>query len=98
MGTPDYRQIDIECWIPSQNKYRETHTSDYLADYQALTLGAKWKDKEKNKGYLHMNDATVFAIGRTLIAIIENNQTKDGSIKIPKVLHKYLNFKEIKKK
>lgn len=98
MGAPDYRQIDIECWIPSQNKYRETHTSDYVADYQALTLEAKWKDKGNKKRYLHMNDATVFAIGRTLIAIIENYQTKDGSVKIPKVLHQYLNFKEIKKK
>jgi len=94
MGKPDARQIDIECWMPSQNKYRETHTSDYMADYQARRLNTRVK--RKNMEFVHMNDATVFAIGRIIIAIIENYQQKDGSIKIPEVLQKYTGFKVIK--
>lgn len=98
MGVPDYRQIDIECWIPSQNKYRETHTSDYITDYQSRRLNAKYKDNDGQNKYLYMNDATVFAIGRILIAILENYQTKQGTVKVPKVLQPYLDFKEIKRK
>lgn len=85
-GKPDYNQFDIECWVPSQNKYRETHTSDYMTDYQARRLNIKYKTKTGQKKYVHMNDATAFAIGRILIAIFENNQQKDGSIVIPKAL------------
>ena len=98
MGKPDARQIDIESWIPSQNKYRETNTADLMTDYQSRALNTKFKEKNGKTKLVHMNDATVFAIGRTLIAIIENYQQKDGSIKIPKVLQKYLNFKSISEK
>ena len=96
MGGPDARQIDIECWMPGQNKYRETHTSDLMTDYQARRLNTRLKRKDNKIEFVHMNDATVFAIGRTLIAILENYQQKDGSIKIPKVLQKYTGFKVIK--
>ena len=96
MGGPDARQIDIECWMPGQNKYRETHTADLMTDYQARRLNTKLKRKDGKNEFVHMNDATVFAIGRTLIAILENNQQKDGSVKVPKVLHKYTGFKVIK--
>jgi seryl-tRNA synthetase len=95
MGRPDARQVDIECWLPGQNKYRETHTSDLMTDYQARRLNTRVRRGEKIE-FAHMNDATVFAIGRILIAIIENYQQKDGSIKIPEVLQKYTGFKEIK--
>jgi len=90
MGKPDYRQIDIECWIPGQNKYRETHTSDYMTDFQARRLNTKLKREDGKTELVHMNDATAFAIGRALIAILENYQQKDGSIKIPEALNKYL--------
>ncbi len=89
MGKPDYRQIDIECWMPGQGKYRETHTSDYMTDYQARGLNTKVSIKGKTE-FVHMNDATVFAIGRTIIAILENCQQKDGSVVIPKVLQKWV--------
>jgi len=101
-GKPDYNQFDIECWIPSQKKYRETHTSDYMTDFQARRLNIKYKvkqsdkakqgDKVKNseKKYAHMNDATAFAISRTLIAILENYQQADGSVKVPEVLVPYV--------
>jgi seryl-tRNA synthetase len=97
MGKPDFKQIDIECWMPGQNKYRETHTSDFMTDYQARRLNAGYKDKQGNRKYLYMNDATAIAIGRTLIAIMENYQNEDGSITVPEVLRKYTNFDIIKK-
>ncbi|MBT6401666.1 serine--tRNA ligase [candidate division WWE3 bacterium] len=92
MGKPDFRQIDINCWMPGQKGYRETHTSDYMTDFQARRLGIRYK----KGGFVYMNDATALAIGRALIAIIENHQQKDGSIKIPKALHKYMGKKVIK--
>ncbi len=96
MGAPDARQIDINTWLPGQNMYRETHTADYMSDYQARRLNTRVKRNDGKIDYIHMNDATVFAIGRTLIAILENYQQADGSIKIPTVLQKYLNFTLIK--
>ncbi|MDP2820909.1 MAG: serine--tRNA ligase [bacterium] len=93
MGAPDARQMDIECWIPSQNKYRETHTADLMTDFQARRLNTKVKRKSGVLEFVHMNDATAFAIGRILIAILENYQQKNGSVLIPKVLRKYLGNK-----
>jgi len=99
MGDPDARQVDIETWMPGQNKYRETHTSDLMTDYQARRLNIKVKRDNSQKEFVHMNDATAFAVGRILIAIIENYQNKDGSVTIPKVLQKYLGgLKVISKK
>lgn len=96
MGKPDARQIDIECWMPGQNKYRETHTADLMTDYQARRLNTRLRRRDGKMEFVHMNDATVFAIGRTLIAILENFQQKDGSVKVPTVLQKYTGFKVIK--
>lgn len=90
MGGPDYRQIDIESWMPGQNKYRETNTSDYMTDFQARRLNIKVKRTEGKSELVHMNDATAAAIGRTLIAIIENYQQEDGSIKVPEALQPYM--------
>lgn len=95
MGAPDARQFDIETWIPSQNKYRETHTSDLMTDYQSRRLQTKVKRKDGKSEYVHMNDATAFAMGRTIIAIMENQQQEDGSILIPKVLQKYMGKEKI---
>jgi len=94
-GKPDYRQIDVECWIPSQGKYRETHSADYMTDYQARRLNIRYETADKKKEYVHMNDATAFAIGRTLIAIMENYQQADGSITVPKVLQSLVGFDTI---
>ena len=90
MGGPDYRQIDIETWMPGQNKYRETNTSDYNTDYQSRRLNTKIKKSDGKLEYAHMNDATAYAIGRTLIAILENYQQADGSVDVPEVLRKYM--------
>ncbi|MBU1160384.1 MAG: serine--tRNA ligase [Patescibacteria group bacterium] len=90
MGKQDFRQIDIECFMPSENKYRETHTSDYMTDYQSRRLNIRYKNKNNEKNLVHMNDATAFAMGRILIAILENYQQANGNIIIPKVLRKYM--------
>lgn len=90
MGLPDYREFDIECWLPGQNKYRETHTADYMTDFQSRRLNIRMKRKTGDIGFVHMNDATTLAIGRTLIAIMENYQQNDGSIRIPLVLQPYI--------
>jgi seryl-tRNA synthetase len=86
MGTPDHRALDIETWFPAQNKYRETHTSDYMTNYQSYRLGTRVKLENGDKVYAHMNDATVFAFGRIIAAIMENYQNMDGSIRVPEVL------------
>ena len=93
MGSMDYRQRDIETWIPSQGRYRETHTSDNMTDYQARRLGIRVRRTTGDKQYVHMNDATAFALGRIIIAIIENYQNEDMMVTIPEVLRKYMGGK-----
>ncbi len=90
MGFPDYRQIDIETWMPGQNKYRETQSADLTSGFQARRLNTRVKRLDGKIEVVHMNDATVLAFGRIMIAIMENFQQADGSIKIPKVLEKYM--------
>lgn len=97
IGKPNARGVDINVWLPGQNKYRETHTADYMTDYQARRLQTKVRRKNGKVELVHTNDATVFS-QRPLIAILENYQQKDGSIKVPKVLQKYTGFKFIKPK
>lgn len=98
MGFPDYRQIDIETWMPGQNKYRETHSADHTGNFQSRRLNARVKRSDGTIEPLHMNDATAFAAGRTLIAIMENYQQADGSIRIPEALLPYMSITEIKAK
>jgi seryl-tRNA synthetase len=90
MGKPDHRQFDIETWMPGQETYRETHTSDYMGGYQARRLNTRLRNKTGNLTHVHMNDATALAIGRTLIAIIENYQQADGTIRVPEALVPYV--------
>jgi seryl-tRNA synthetase len=98
MGIPDARQIDIECFMPGQGKYRETHTSDLMTDYQARRLNTRVKRVDGKTEFVHMNDGTAFAIGRTLIAIMENYQQADGSIVIPEVLRPFIGKEVITRK
>jgi len=94
IGGPDYNQFDIECWLPGQDSYRETHTSDYMTDFQTRGVNSFYKG-ENGKHLLHTNDATAFAMGRILIAIIENYQNADGSITIPEVLRPFMGGREV---
>lgn len=95
MGKPDARQIDINTWFPAQNTYRETHTSDYMTDYQSRRLMIRTRRENGAIEYVHMNDATAFALGRILAAIIENNQGADKSVNIPTVLQKWVGKEKI---
>ena len=94
MGKPDYRQIDINTWMPGQNTYRETHTADLMTSFQSRRLNTKVKRADGKTELVHMNDATICAMGRTMIAILENYQQADGGIKIPEVLRKYMGGRE----
>jgi len=93
MGFPDTRQLDVETWMPGQNKYRETHSADYTGGFQSRRLNTRVRRADGKIEPVHMNDATVVS-QRPLIAIIENYQQKDGSVKIPEVLKKYMGGKE----
>ena len=82
--------------MPGQGKYRETHTADYMTDYQSRRLNTRVRRDETGEVELvHTNDATAFALGRIMIAVIENYQNEDMTIRVPEVLRKYLNGKEI---
>lgn len=94
LGFPTAQKYDIEVWIPSQKTYRETHSASTNSDFQARRLNIKYQ-KGAEKGFVFILNATAFAVGRTLIAIMENYQQKDGSILIPVVLQKYAGFKKI---
>ena len=85
MGAVDYRHIDIETWMPGQQKYRETHSADYMTDYQTRRLMTRYKTADW-LAFVHTNDATALAIWRWLIAIIENYQQSDWTIIVPDVL------------
>jgi seryl-tRNA synthetase len=90
IGKPNASGVDMEVWLPGQNKYRETHTADYMTDYQSRRLNTRVRRESGNLELIHTNDATAFALGRIMIAIIENGQTSDGKVAIPGVLQPYL--------
>lgn len=94
IGKPNAAGVDIDCWLPGQNKYRETHTADYITDYQARRMGTRVRRSDGRIELVHTNDATVFSM-RPLIAIIENNQDKDGKVRIPEVLRPYMGGREL---
>lgn len=90
IGKPNARGIDMEAWLPGQDKYRETHTADYMTDYQARRLQTRVRRADGAVELVHTNDATGFALGRAMIAIIENYQNEDGTVRVPEVLQGYL--------
>ena len=94
LGFPTAKKIDIETWLPSQNQYRETHSLSTTTDFQSRRLNIKFNEGD-DKNFVNILNGTAFAIGRILIAIMENYQTKDGSIEVPKVLQKYTRFTKI---
>lgn len=96
LGFPAARKYDIEAWIPSQGKYREVTSTSTTTDFQARRLNIKYRSGQKTE-YVHILNGTAFAIGRTLIAILENYQQKNGSIYIPKALQELTGFDKIGK-
>ena len=103
LGNTAAKKYDIEAWMPGQNdgrgEYRETHSTSNTTDFQTRRLNIKYKPKgaAAKAEYAHMLNGTAFAIGRMIIAIIENYQQKDGSIRIPEVLRSFMmGMKEIR--
>lgn len=94
IGFPNARGMDIEVWLPGQDKYRETHTADYITDFQAQGMKTRVRRKDGSIELAHTNDATAFS-QRPLIAIIENFQTVDGDVRIPEVLRPFMGGREL---
>ena len=94
MGFSAEKTYDIEVWLPSENKYREISSCSSCSTFQAVRMKTRYKDSNKDTLYAGTLNGSGLAIGRTLIAILENYQQKDGSITIPKVLKPYMNNME----
>ena len=96
LGFSSAKTYDIEVWLPGQNTYREISSCSNFLDFQARRLKARWKNTATKKTeLLHTLNGSGLAIGRTLVAIIENYQDKQGNVHIPKVLIPYMNGLEI---
>lgn len=90
------KTYDLEVWLPSQNCYREISSCSSFTDFQARRMQARWRNPETGKPeLLHTVNGSGLAVGRTLVAILENGQQADGSIQIPKALHAYMNGIEL---
>ncbi len=89
VGRPNAKGVDVEVWLPSQNTYRETHTADYIGDYQARAMKTRVRRQDGKVELAHTNDATAFS-QRPLIAILENFQTAEGNVIVPEVLRPYM--------
>ena len=92
MGFSANKTYDIEVWLPGENAYREISSCSNCGDFQARRMNSRYKKNDKNL-YVHTLNGSGLAVGRTLIAILENYQTKDGNVRIPEVLKKYLDNK-----
>ena len=105
LGLGQVKKYDIEAWMPSEKKYRETHSSSYFHDFQTRRLNIRYRDTSTKLGageqgilrYAHSLNNTALAMPRILCHIVENYQQKDGSIKIPEVLRAYMGNESIEK-
>ena len=94
MGFSASKTYDIEVWLPSQNKYREISSCSNCRDFQARRMKAKYKDTSGNKEFVHTLNGSGLAVGRTLLAILENYQINETTVKVPDVLVDYMNGKK----
>ena len=95
LGLGQVKKYDIEAWVPSEEKYRETHSASYFHDFQTRRLNIKYKDKEGKLRFAHSLNNTAIATPRILVPLLENYQKEDGTVEIPKVLQSYLGKKLI---
>ncbi|MBR0154944.1 MAG: serine--tRNA ligase [Treponema sp.] len=100
LGAPAYRKWDLEAWMPGRNggEYGEVTSTSNCTDYQSRRLNVRYKDDDGKNKYVHMLNGTAIAVGRAMLAIIENYQNEDGSITIPEVLRPLCGFDKIEKK
>ena len=91
MGFASRKTYDIECWIPGQDAYREISSCSVCGDFQARRMNARYRPKEgKGPAFVHTLNGSGIAVGRALIAVMENYQNEDGSIRIPQALQYYM--------
>ncbi len=95
MGFSAEKTYDIEVWLPSENKYREISSCSSCSTFQAQRMKTRYKNKNKETVFVGTLNGSGLAVGRTLIAVLENYQQKDGSIVVPKVLREYMNNLEL---
>jgi seryl-tRNA synthetase len=96
MGFSAVKTFDLEVWVPSQNKYREISSCSNCGDFQARRMQARWRNPETGKPELvHTLNGSGLAVGRTLVAVLENYQQADGSIRVPDVLKSYMGGVEV---
>lgn len=95
IGQAHVKTYDIEAWVPSEKKYRESHSSSYYHDFQSRRANIRYRAKDGRLLFAHTLNNTAIATPRILISLLENYQQKDGSIKVPKVLQKYTKFNKI---
>lgn len=95
MGEPQYKKYDIETWMPGRNNYGETHSASAMLDFQSRRANIRYRTKNGETKFVHMLNNTMIASPRLMIALWENHQQKDGSIKIPPVLVPYVGFDKI---
>jgi seryl-tRNA synthetase len=98
MGFAATKTYDLEVWLPAQNTYREISSCSNFGDFQARRMQCRFKGKEGKPRLLHTLNGSGLAVGRTLVAILENYQQEDGSVLIPKALQKYTGFERIEAK
>lgn len=89
LGFPAARKFDIEAWMPAQNKYREVTSVSTIGDFQSRRLNIRYR-KDNQTEYADILNGTAFAVGRTIVAILENYQQEDGSVVVPEVLRRYM--------
>ena len=90
------KTYDLEVWLPSQNTYREISSCSYCGDFQARRMDARYRPEAGAKpGFVHTLNGSGLAVGRTLVAVIENYQNEDGSITVPEALRPYMGGLEV---
>ena len=90
LGAMAARKFDLEAWMPGRNDWGEVTSASNVTDYQARNLNVRYKKDDGNHGFIHMLNGTAIATSRAFVAILENYQQEDGSIKIPEVLRPYM--------
>jgi seryl-tRNA synthetase len=90
LGLGQVKKYDIEAWMPSQNTYRETHSSSYFHDFQTRRLNIRYRDQEGKTQFAHSLNNTAVALPRILSMIVENYQQADGTVRVPEVLVPYV--------
>jgi len=90
MGNGKFRMNDIESWVPSLGKYRETHSCSTLHDWQARRANLRWRDEERKVRFVHTLNNTALASPRILVPLLENHQTEDGRVKLPAALREMM--------